>query len=276
MFNFVPLLLNEGIKMQKRPRTWVIVGIIGLLSLVLPIIIGASPLKQGASLFAVIEYTMMFTGPLVTIFIVFSAADSVASEFSKGTIKLLLIRPWSRLQVLASKLIANIILSIALILLQYGAAIISTYLFFWKPGIAINPLLDVELIWNNQPSLFEYLAIHAGFTYIYAFALLIIAFTMSSVFRSGMLAITGSLFIYFTHEILGFLLLIMNKSWTKLLIFEHLDLRSKVFVSDNDISDLVNQSQQSSLGFSVFMLSLYIVILLSVAAYVFNKRDVAT
>ncbi|MFD2875395.1 ABC transporter permease [Paenibacillus rhizoplanae] len=56
------------------------------------------------------------------------AADSVAGEFTWGTIKLLLIRPWSRSKILLSKYISLVIFSLVstgvLILFGYGSAFI--------------------------------------------------------------------------------------------------------------------------------------------------------
>lgn len=65
---------------------------------------------------------------LNTIFTALVAADSVAGEFTWGTIKLLLIRPWSRSKILLSKYISMVLFSLfstlLLIVFGYGSALI--------------------------------------------------------------------------------------------------------------------------------------------------------
>lgn len=51
---------------------------------------------------------------LVGIFAAIAAAEVVAGEFTWGTIKLLLIRPWTRTKVLASKLLAVLLFTLAM------------------------------------------------------------------------------------------------------------------------------------------------------------------
>jgi ABC-2 type transport system permease protein len=58
---------------------------------------------------------------LVTIFTLVIAADSVAGEFSGGTIKMLLIRPASRSKILLSKYISTFAFAVLLLIVLFGS-----------------------------------------------------------------------------------------------------------------------------------------------------------
>ena len=91
-------------KIYRRVRTWIMLAI--MLIIPLGISLGAMALEADPDMwfFSYLEAEVVLS--LVTIFAVIIAADSVAGEFSTGTIKLLLIRPWSRSKILLSKYIS--------------------------------------------------------------------------------------------------------------------------------------------------------------------------
>lgn len=108
MSNFLSLIQNEQMKIYSRARTWIMLAI-----LVLVVVLWAVMLKYvvESGLNSMISFVSMSTSlsTLVFIFTVIVAGDSVASEFTWGTIKLLLIRPATRSKVLASKYISVVL-----------------------------------------------------------------------------------------------------------------------------------------------------------------------
>lgn len=73
-------------------------GILAFCNAILPVLFSMVDSGGQTTLWDSVMLTASFTFYLCTIFSVIVAADSVAGEFSWGTIKLLLIRPWSLIQ----------------------------------------------------------------------------------------------------------------------------------------------------------------------------------
>ena len=61
---------------------------------------------------------------LVTLFTVIIAGDMVAGEFTRGTIKLLLIRPASRSKILLSKYVTTLLFAATLLVILFITALI--------------------------------------------------------------------------------------------------------------------------------------------------------
>ncbi|MGV2805439.1 ABC transporter permease subunit, partial [Clostridium perfringens] len=99
--NFTRLVANENMKIYYRVRTWVMLAILLLFIAAMPIMLYYT--NAPMDVWTVFTWTESFTIYLSTIFTVIIAADIVAGEFAGGTIKLLLIRPWSRGKILLSK-----------------------------------------------------------------------------------------------------------------------------------------------------------------------------
>ncbi len=59
-----------------------------------------------------VDYTCVSVNVIVLIYMIVVAGNSIADEYSKGTIKLLLVRPYKRVKILLSKYIATIISTI--------------------------------------------------------------------------------------------------------------------------------------------------------------------
>ena len=129
MFNFLQLVRNENMKIYFRIRTWVMFGILIILQLAISIIAKLVTDTDPNN------WTMMLneTGILlviVTIFTVVASADSVAGEFTSGTIKLLLIRPWSRSKILLSKYISLLLLALFMAVVVFVLTLVVNILFF--------------------------------------------------------------------------------------------------------------------------------------------------
>ncbi|WNS41244.1 ABC transporter permease subunit [Paenibacillus sp. MMS20-IR301] len=180
--------------------------------------------------------------------------------FLRGTIKLLLIRPWSRTKILLSKYISVILFSlfstVLLIAFGYGSALI------FSPSAA-EPITNSQTLWGQG----EYVFLLIMCSYIELFLTAAIAFMISSVFRSSGLAITLSLSIMFTKDIFMAIFNPERYEWAKYLIFAHMDLSGYL------LTDRI--AGGATLGFSIAVLALYYVVIMLVSWLVFRKRDVA-
>ncbi len=213
----------------------------------------------GPEFFASLGIMNMIAGILVAVI----ASMIVASEFSGGTIKLLLARPYSRSQILASKLFVVILYAVITSIVLF----ISAFLFsFILPGgeylMPVSP--DSGTLNALQAAL-----ILLGSNFIMMIVYASIAFLFSSVVRSQALAVGVSLGVLFSGSILAaFLPIAIEKyDWLKWIIFNLLNLNSAVV------------GNPTPGGLDVWQiivgLSIYVLLFLWISFYFFKKRDVA-
>lgn len=200
-------------------------------------------------------------GSLVVLLTVIVAAGIVASEFSQGTIKMLLTRPVKRWKIMTSKYITVLLFGMLLMLIGFAVTIACAYILFPSGGgqelkMDGNAIVSVP-VWG-----------HGLYLLILSFANVIItatfAFMIGSVFRSNGMAIGLSLFIFFTGNTI--VLLLSNYEIVKYLVFTHMDLTvyemGQPFV------------EGMTMPFSLTVLVVYLFIFLVISYSVFTKRDV--
>lgn len=202
---------------------------------------------------------------LVTLFTVIVAGDSMAGEFSSGTIKLLLIRPSSRLKILLSKYISMILFGFTLLIILFIVSILVNGLFYGFGHIDL-PLLSVnadgDVVEQNMvANLLQTYLLKAVSTIMFV----TIAFMISTAFRSSAMAIGISLFAMFAGQIATEFL--RSYDWSKYVLFANLDLTS--YLSGHPYQEGM------TLAFSVAVLSVYFIVINLVSWIVFTKRDVA-
>ncbi|MEK3875525.1 MULTISPECIES: ABC transporter permease [unclassified Paenibacillus] len=261
MGEFASLIHNENIKIFRRLRTWIMLVLLALMSALFPALVHFTTNGSDVvGLWDSFRTTVAIAFFLNTIFTALVAADSVAGEFTWGTIKLLLIRPWSRSKILLSKYISLVIFSLVstgvLILFGYGSA------FIFSSGAA-GITGDMVMGWGQG----EYVFMLILCSYIELFLTAAIAFMISSVFRSSGLAIVLSLSIMFTKDIFIAIFNPDRYEWANYLIFAHMNL-SNYLVSDTGPGG-------ATLGFAIAVLAVYYVVFMAVSWIVFRKRDVA-
>ena len=264
MGEFAALIHNENIKIYRRLRTWIMLFILAVMSALFPALIhftsGDSEVTIG--LWDSFQTTVAIAFFLNTIFTALVAADSVAGEFTWGTIKLLLIRPWSRSKILLSKYISMVLFSLlstaVLIVFGYGSSII-----FASSAAAVDSVANPQMAWSQG----EYAFLMIMCAFIELFLTAAIAFMISSVFRSSGLAIVLSLSILFTKDIFMAIFSPERYEWANYLIFAHMNLNAYL-LSDTGPGG-------ATLGFAVAVLAVYYVIFMLVSWLVFRKRDVA-
>lgn len=197
---------------------------------------------------------------IAMLFAIIVAAGIVATEFSDGTVKMLLARPVKRWKVLTSKFGATVLFGALLTLIGFLVSVAMSYILFSSGGgteLAVKGGEVVETsIW--APTLF-----HLVLAFVNIIVYTTFAFMIGSVFRSGALAIGLSLFIYFTGSTVAALL--SRYEVAKYLFFSY---------------DLVGMAQgmtlieDATLPFAAAVLGVYAVLFLAVSYLVFSKRDV--
>ena len=111
----IALMKNEWMKIFGRKSSWIYIII-----LVLSLLLGAylnHAIFEDSNTWLYMNSVVYSLSMLVTLFTVIVGSGNVASEFSDGTIKQLLIRPHSRVKILLSKYI--VVLSYSLLLIFF-------------------------------------------------------------------------------------------------------------------------------------------------------------
>jgi ABC-2 type transport system permease protein len=212
---------------------------------------------------------------LLTLFAVVLASIGVASEFSGGTIRLLLTRPFRRWKILLSKYFGVYGLTLGMLVLSVGIALFGGVLL---RGFTSSPYLTVvDGAVHATPMIW---IVVARFALASVDLLLIstMAFMIASVFRTSGLSIGLSLFLMFVG---GTVTAVLN-SMGKALDIPALSTIAKFSMfSYTDLSPFVLRREafaaapEVSLGFAVAVLSVYYVVFLAIAFMGFTKRDVA-
>ncbi|CAM3642176.1 ABC transporter permease [Cohnella lubricantis] len=267
MTNFWNLVQNENMKIYLRLRTWIMLGIIVLIPILLTVGLTLVTDDSDGNMWELMGTETIIVFSLITIFTVVISAESVAGEFSAGTIKLLLIRPWSRSSILASKYVALLLFSILQSIVCFAVtwAINALVLGYTSdPGGIIPESSPME-----GHSIWAYMGVHYLYEWLQLVMVVSFAFMLSSAFRSSGLAIGLSIFLLFAGGTITGLLTLTDKAWVKYILFANLDLTSYL----DGRSPLPNMDM--TLGFSLIMLAVYFIIFNAVSWTVFRKRDVA-
>lgn len=200
----------------------------------------------------------------ILIFTIIVAGGTVASEFSWGTIKLLLIRPVSRTTILASKYVSTLLYALLMLIITFVSAWLIGGVFFGFDGSPQSYLSYVDgkvveenMVWHMWK---EY-----GFLSVTLLLMTTFAFMLSTVFRNSSLAIGFSIFLSLSG---GLIVQFLSKyEWVKYVLFANVDLKQYI-----DGTPLV---KGMTMNFSLGVLAVYFIIFVGLSLVVFNKRDVA-
>ncbi|QQE78861.1 ABC transporter permease [Alicyclobacillus sp. SO9] len=202
---------------------------------------------------------------LLIAFILVVAGDIVASEFSTGTIKMLLTQTATRTKVLAAKFTSMLLFGLFATAFMFVASYIIGGLFFGFTGAdAPTFYTDAHQHIQHMPTV-AYLLMQYGFMLVQLILMATIAFMISSIFRSSALAITISLLAFVVGRVLVQALL--SYHWVKYILFTNSDL-SQFVVNGPMVKGL-------TLGFSLTMVIAYFVVMNLLAWLFFVRRDVA-
>ncbi|MGB8953931.1 MAG: ABC transporter permease [Tumebacillaceae bacterium] len=202
---------------------------------------------------------------LTTVFVIIIAGDTISSEFSWGTIKLLLIRPTSRSKIMYSKYIAALVMSVLFTLLTFVGTYVIGGLFFGfggfdQPYAYLNPDGIVQMT-----TLWKHVVLEYGVNLLQMVMYVTLAIMLSAVFRSSAMAIAIPALLLLSGPQL--ILFLKKNAWVKYTLMANTNVLSHI--------EGPTLFQGTTLGFSIGVLAMYFVVFHWIAWYTFNKRDVA-
>jgi ABC-2 type transport system permease protein len=202
---------------------------------------------------------------VITVFTIIIAGDSLAGEFSSGTIKLLLIRPASRFKILVSKYISFLLFSMLLLLILFVISIVVNgilYGFGYMDLTLISMTSEGQIMERNMVlNLWKTYMLGGVSTVMYV----TMAFMISSAFRSSAMAIGFSIGALFAGNIV--MEALQRFDWSKYLLFANTDLTQH----------LTGRPFQEgmTLSFSIGVLTVYFLVFNLISWLLFTRRDVA-
>ncbi|MHA6259082.1 ABC transporter permease [Sporosarcina sp. CAU 1771] len=200
------------------------------------------------------------TMSFVLLLMIIASAGIVASEFSQGTIKMLLSRPVNRWKILTSKYITVLVFGLTLTAITYVFSVLSAYIFY--PAAEGNSVLfnEVEIPVTAVLGESAYLVLLA---FVYVGVMSTLAFMIGSVFRSSALAIGVSIFLFFTGSMI--VMFLQDYAVAKFILFAH-DLTQ--YGLDYKVLDT------NTMPFSIAVLVAYVIVFLAISYTTFIKRDI--
>lgn len=264
----IALIQNENIKLMRRPRTWIFVGLIALALVAMWMVIYTTDQKSGAHDMTAWHFADAASNlmTIITIFVAVIAGDMVAGEFSSGAIKLLLVRPASRAKILWAKYTSVLLFGFLFIVFLLVASLILGGLAFGFDG-ANAPAVHSDGIGKS-------VTVPMGLDMIrsYAFAAVpmmmtvTVSFMISVLFRSSSLAIAISILLLFVGSSISMLL--QRYDWDKYVLFTNENL-SQYITGEPLIPGM-------TMLFSVVVLCGYFILFHIVAWVAFSKRDITS
>ncbi|MBU9712152.1 ABC transporter permease [Evansella tamaricis] len=198
------------------------------------------------------------------VFVIVIGAGIVATEFTTGTIKLLLIRPVNRAKILLSKYIATIIFAIFMLIIMFaGSFVVGSILYgFDRLDLPYLVYSGGEVIERNMIT--HILSLY-GLNSVDMIMMVTFAFMISTVFRNSSLAIGLSLFLMFTGQ--QMVMLLSEYQWVKYILFANTNLVQ--YISGTPLVDGMTMT------FSITVLIAYFICFVFTSWIIFERRDVA-
>lgn len=205
---------------------------------------------------------------IIVMVVVIVSGVSISEEFNKGTVKLLLVRPYSRTKILISKLIAvfitMIITTVAILLLQF---IIGGIVYGF--GTYMMNVVQFDFTTNSIITLniFAYL----GLIFICKLPIFILigtlAFALSTLFLNSPLAVALPILGYMGSDVINMIAISYKWDWVKYFVTPNWDLSQYLFGGTPMFSGI-------SIEFSITICAIYFVIMLVASIVSFKKRNI--
>lgn len=205
---------------------------------------------------------------IIVMVVVIVSGVSISEEFNKGTVKLLLVRPYSRTKILISKLIAvfitMLITTVAILLLQF---IIGGIVYGF--GTYMMNVVQFDFTTNSIITLniFAYL----GLIFICKLPIFILigtlAFALSTLFLNSPLAVALPILGYMGSDMINMIAISYKWDWVKYFVTPNWDLSQYLFGGTPMFSGI-------SIEFSITICAIYFVIMIVASIVSFKKRNI--
>ena len=207
-------------------------------------------------------------GLFIIVIIVMIAGTIVSEEFNKGTVKLLLIKPYSRAKILLSKYITILIMTVFAIAIILLMELIVGGIVFGFDSLSI-PVLEYNFNTSQLEilNIFTYIGIEILTQLPMIILLATLAFALSTIFTNSALAITISLLGFMSPSIINTLVIQYKVGFMKYFVTMNWDLSGYLFGS-------LPSMEGMTMGFSIVMCFIYLFAMLIPTFIIFKKKNI--
>lgn len=203
---------------------------------------------------------------LIGLLIIVLTGSSLANEFSRGTIKFLLINPVKRWKILISKYLTCISLGYVMLILMFACTSLFTAMVFGTSDLSAQYITYVNgAIQTSSGWVYLIKQYLVGSVNVVVMATL--AFAISSLVRSAALSIGIGIFAMLTGNTLVLMLKGgLHQDWARYLIFANTNLNSVISGS--------TLFGNHTLGFAITVIAVHMVVFMLIAWDGFVRREV--
>jgi ABC-2 type transport system permease protein len=278
---FIQLIQTELYKIFRKGRSYIGFGAIAFIVIVIQIALyvdGESYLELGTQS---LKESFTFQGNLLngylSVFIILSslwvhipflialvAGDLIAGEANAGTLRILLIRPISRSQIILAKFMAILVYVFAVVIFMALLSIGTGLLFFGEGDLFV--MKDTLYIFDSSDSLWRILASFA-FSFLSMSMVAALAFMLSAMVDSSLGPIIMTMSIIIVFMIVSSIDLSIFRA-VKPFMFTTYMGAWREFFSDPIDWEKINKA--------ILALSLHIFIFLGITVWHFKRKDILT
>ena len=207
-------------------------------------------------------------GIFLIVVVVMIAGTIVSEEFNKGTIKLLLVKPYTRNKILMAKAITTLIMIIFIIVVTLVMQILIGGIIFGFDSLS-EPVVAYNFNTNTmeEMNIFANLGVQTLTQLPMIILLATLAFAISTLFTNSTLAITISLLGYMAASIINQLAMAYNLEFMKYFVTMNWDL--SIYANG-----ALPYMQGMSMTMSIIICVVYFLIMMIPTFIVFKKRNI--
>lgn len=207
-------------------------------------------------------------GLFMIVMIVMIAGTIVSEEFNKGTIKLLLVKPYSRNKILLAKFITVLIMIVFSVVAVIAMELVVGGIIFGYDSLSV-PVLAYNFTTQTLESIniFNYLGIEIITQLPKLILLATLAFACSTVVTNSAVAIALPLLGYMSADMINMLVIQFKVQFMK--FFVSLNWNFEEYLFGN-----LPKMEGMTLGFSVVICIVYLVIMLLPTFITFKKKNI--
>lgn len=207
-------------------------------------------------------------GIFIIVILVMVAGTIVSEEFNKGTIKLLLVKPYSRNKILASKFVTSLIMIVIVVMVTALMELLIGGVIFGFDSLSI-PVLEYDFNANSVQAInvFVYFGIQLLTQLPMIILLTTLAFALSTLFTNSALAITIALLGYMSTTIINQLAISFDIQFLKYFVTMNWDLSQYLFGG-------LPYMEGMSMPVSIVICIVYFLIMVIPTWIVFKRRNI--
>lgn len=205
---------------------------------------------------------------LIVVIVVVIAGVIVSEEFNKGTIKLLLIKPYKRWQILLSKYITTLIMILFTIFSLFVFQTIVGIIFMGTESLSIPAVFydfnNMKLITMN---IFKYFSILCLAELPIIILLMTLSFALGTLFGHSSVALAVTFIGYVGSEVINMLVIGANIKWMRYFVSLNWNFKETLFGN-------LPQFQYINFNFSAIICLIYLAIMLFVTFLIFKRKNI--